>query len=151
MDKNLFQSRAFRQPQKGIQMCIMAVYAAIGKQAAEMQCGIIFPTMLHSRQKLRVFIEIPVLNGFRDAGQFLINNTARADIQVADLGIAHLALRQADSAAAGVAFYAGVFFQYPVQHRGICLFNGVAVCFIIDAEAVQYHQNCRFLFHFWPP
>ena len=40
--------------------------------------------------------------------------------------------------------------QMRVQYGGIRLFDGVSVRFIIDAEAVQYHQNCRFLFHFWP-
>ena len=82
-------------------MILMAVHAAVGNQAEEMQALALlaawakaFFSTLFLRQ--RVF-----LDGLVDAGQVLVNDAAGAEVEVADLAVAHLAVGQADIHAAG--------------------------------------------------
>ena len=78
-------------------MGVVAVHAAVGEQAHQMQgaCrfSMRFPLAATQRGVLK---EIAVCNGLGDAGQFLIHHAAGADVGVADLGVAHLSIRQAD-------------------------------------------------------
>ena len=48
------------------------------------------------RRRARVAREVAGRDGVVDAGEVLVDDAARADVQVADLGIAHLAVGQAD-------------------------------------------------------
>src|SRR5690606_25116853 len=46
-----------------------------------------------------IFKKLLVSDRLRYPGQILIHGSSRADVEMADLGVAHLALRQADSLA----------------------------------------------------
>ena len=73
-----------------------------------MQVRIVFLGVLHRGEKSLVLKEIPVADGFADAGQLLVNDAARADVGVADLGVAHLPVREADVHAGSADFRHGV-------------------------------------------
>ena len=55
-----------------------------------------------------VFEEFAVLDLFRDLGEVLIDDAARAHVEVADFGVAHLTVGQADGAAARAERRGGV-------------------------------------------
>ncbi len=82
-------------------MPLVGVHPTVGHQAHQVQAAAGLPQGVHSPNKLLLLEEVPVLDGFGDAGQFLVHDAARADIQVPHLGIAHLPLGQAYVQAGG--------------------------------------------------
>ena len=87
--------------------------------------------------------EAAVLGGLADARQFLHHHAAGADVQVADLGIAHLAVRQADIAAGGAQEGVRAGLPEPVEVRLARLADGVVGGFLAPAQAVEDHQHHR--------
>ncbi len=87
--------------------------------------------------------EAAVLGGVADARQFLHHHAAGADVQVADLGVAHLAVRQPDIAAGGVQEGVRAALPQPVEVRLARLTDGVVGGFLAPAEAVEDHQHHR--------
>ena len=78
---------------------LMRVHAA-GRHQAEQVAGAARRLQLRDQVgERRRAGEAAVLGGLADARQFLHHHAAGADVQVADLGVAHLAVRQADVAA----------------------------------------------------
>ncbi|GBQ06327.1 hypothetical protein AA14362_0813 [Acetobacter cerevisiae DSM 14362] len=62
-----------------------------------------------------------ILNGGGDAWQFLHDDAACADIQVADFGIAHLAIGETNVFPAGAQEAAGTIFPKRIKNRGVGL------------------------------
>ncbi|MNH34267.1 hypothetical protein D3C79_948470 [compost metagenome] len=50
---------------------------------------------VHQLHQGRIAGKGAILDGFVDAGEVLINDPARAEVHVPNLGVAHLAIRQA--------------------------------------------------------
>ena len=123
----------------------VAVDAARRKQTHEVQRGALFLCILHRGGQRGILKEIAVLNGFCDLDELLVDDSARADIGVADLGIAHLPVRQTDIEPGGADDRVRVFREVPVKIRGVCGFDGIAVIARIDAEAV-HNQQCNWCF-----
>ena len=73
-------------------MLVVAVDATVGEQADEMQCLAVRRSVLYRAQKGRIFKKTAVLDVFGDAGELLIHDTACADVRVAHLAVAHLAV-----------------------------------------------------------
>ena len=86
---------------------------------------------------------LPSCDGLADARQFLHHHAAGADVQVADLGVAHLAVRQPDIAAGGVQEGVRTGLPQPVEIRLPRQTNGVVGDFLAPAEAVEDHQHHR--------
>ena len=59
---NIFKSVAFCQFQKGIEVCVMAVNAAIGEQAVYMQAGSLFLHIVYRFQKCLILKESTALD-----------------------------------------------------------------------------------------
>jgi hypothetical protein len=88
---------------------------------------------------------VAVLHGLRDAGQLLIHDAARADVRVADLAVAHLAVRQADVHAGSADLRQRVFSKQLVEVRLVRGGNRVALR-RGKAEAVHNHEY-NWFFH----
>ena len=84
-----------------------------------------------------------VRDGVADAHQFLLHHAAGADIQVADLGVAHLAVRQSDIAAGGVQEGVRAGLPQAGEGRGLRQAHGVVRAVLTPAEAVEDHQHYR--------
>ena len=121
-------------------MGIVAVDPAVRQQAHEMQGLAVVLGRLHGMEQGRVLGHVPLFGRLGDAGQFLIHNTARANIGVAHLRVAHLPVRQAHVQARGPDFGHRVFLEDALQVGGIGGHNGVALV-RGNAKAVQNHQN----------
>ena len=90
----------------------------------------------------------PSLDGLGDEGELLVHDAACAHVGVADLGVAHLAVGQADSHAGSVDGGHGVFCHQSIQMGGLGGHHGVAVGLVRHpAEAIHDAQKNRFLCH----
>ena len=124
----------------------MAVHPAVGQEARQVQGGPRFFGVVHGVFQGFVFEEIPILNGFGDAGQLLIHHPAGADIGVADLAVAHLPVGQAHVHAGRADGGAGVLREHLGQVGGLGGLDGVAVGVGVNAEAIHDDKSQRF-FH----
>ena len=82
-------------------------------------------------------------DGVADANQFLFHHAPRADVQVADLGVAHLAVGQSDIAAGGVQEGVRTGLPQAGEGRGLRQPHGVVRAVLTPAEAVEDHQHYR--------
>ena len=95
--------------------------------------------MLHGMVQRYIIEENPVVDGFGDASELLIDDASSADVEVTDFGVAHLALRQPHGQTARGELHVRIFGEDRVQVRRVCGGNGVPVGRRIEAETVQYH------------
>src|SRR6516164_5321358 len=97
-------------------MLLVAVHTSVRDQPKEMEAraGSFFESLF----KDRVTGQFAVLDRFVDPGKVLIDDTARAEIQMADLGISHLTIGETDIHTAGAQAAAGVgLVQIIVERR----------------------------------
>ena len=127
-------------------MVDVAVDAAVGQQAHEMQGTAAFFAGADGSQIGGVFKEAAVLDGPADAGQVLEDHAAGADVGVAHLAVSHLSLRQAYVQAGSLQLAEGVLGEEIVQLGGVGSLNGVAGDVLSQGEAV-HDDKCRWSFH----
>ena len=128
-------------------MGIVAVNASVGHQTEQMKSGIILPAVLHRLQKFRNLKKIPVLDGFGNTGQLLVNHTAGTHIQMAHLGVTHLSLGKSHGHTAGIALHEGALAHELIHNRRPGLAHRIVLAVVVQAVAVKNHQYCRFLAH----
>jgi hypothetical protein len=100
--------------------------------------GVQLLAKLHHRRQAG---DRPVRDGAADAGQVLHHDPAGANIQVADLGIAHLALGQPDIRAAGAQEGAGAGGPEAVEDGGDRLGHGVVRLVFPPTPAIQDDEH----------
>ena len=94
------------------------------------------------RQQLGIGVEAAILDRRVHPGQVLVDDAPGANVHVADLGIAHLALRQADVAALGVHQGVRAVGQQPPPVRQVGLGQGIVGRRLLTmAPAVQDQQE----------
>ena len=120
----------------------VTVHTAVRQQAEDVQ-GLAVRRVIKGSSIDRILKKRPVLNGLCDARQILKHNAAGADIRVADLAVAHLAVRQADIQPGGGQLRVRPTLQEAVHDRGLGHVNGVAVIRFADAVAVE-DDECDF-------
>src|SRR2546425_2457255 len=80
----------FGHAQQGVEVFLVGMDAAVAQQAQEMDSRL--PTPLHELHEKRLLEEVAAQDGGVDARDFLVDDSARADVQVADFGISHEAV-----------------------------------------------------------
>ncbi len=85
----------------------------------------------------RIVVDFARFNGFVDFYEVLIHDAACADVEVAYLGVAHLAVGQTDKFAAGLQFGVGICLDKIVPVRGWCAVDGVGMVVLANAPAVK--------------
>jgi hypothetical protein len=98
---------------------------------------------LERRADRRVGPELAARHGLVDARQVLLDDGAGAEVQVADLAVAHLALGQPDGGAAGLELRVRVARPEVVEDRRARQVDGVAGPGRREAPAVEDHQADR--------
>ena len=84
-----------------------------------------------------------LLDGLGDAGEVLVDDAPGPQVHVADLGVAHLAVRQAHVAAIGVDQAVGLLLPQAVHHRSAGGEDGVVGGRFVVAVAVEDDQGYR--------
>ena len=146
MDVNLLQAVTLGQLHKAVKMGDVAVHAAVGEQADQVQSGVVFLRVFHGGEERLVLKEGAVLDRLRDAGQLLIHDAARADVRVADFTVAHLAVRQAHVHTGRADLGQRVRGKQAVKVRFLGRGDRVPLR-RGNAEAVEDHKQKRFLSH----
>ncbi|MNP05238.1 hypothetical protein D3C76_971840 [compost metagenome] len=128
----------------GDQVVLVAVHAAVGEQPHEMHGLASGNGFIYCAGQHRILEELAVADRLGHAGEVLVDDTAGAEVHVADLGVAHLAVGQADVHAGAGDQAVRLAGQQAVPIgllRGIdgVVFRGVAM-----AEAVQDDQDQGF-------
>ncbi len=122
-------------------MILMRVHAAGRKQPSHMHRAFRHLDLRNQIDKRRAMGEAAILDRHIDARQILRHHAAGADIHVADFGIAHLALRQADGAAGRGEQRMRILRQQPRVVRRLRLGDGVVGCIGPPAPAVENAEH----------
>ena len=125
----------------GEQVPVERVDAARTEQPDEVQGAAGLAQAGAQLDQRRELIEFTGLDALGDADQVLGDHAAGAEVQVADLAVAHLAFGEADGESAGVEQGARKALPEPVPDRGGGQLDGVAFALGPVAPAVQNHQD----------
>jgi hypothetical protein len=122
-------------------MVLVRVHAARRHQADQVAGSAARLKRVDQAGQRRVAGQRAVLHRTVDARQVLHHHAAGAQVHVADLGIAHLSLGQADVAAAGLDQGVRVVAQKAVPGGRVRLRDGIVGGLLAVAPAVQDAQN----------
>ena len=124
----------------------MAVNAAVGKKAHQMKRRAVLLAVFNRSDKRLVCKEVTVTNGFCNSCKLLINNSARADVGVSNLAVAHLSVGKTNVHTRSADECVGIGCKELVNVRCACGNYCVSVVGSIFAEAVKNDKSQRF-FH----
>ncbi len=122
--------------QQRLQVAEAGVHAAVGDQPDQvhtLRAG----ERVHDRG---VLAQHPVEHGVVDTREVLADDSAGAEVEVADLGVAHLALGEPHGAPGGRQRGVRVGAPQRVEHRRARQRDGVAGARVGEAPAVQHDQ-----------
>ncbi len=125
-------------------MRLPRMHAAIGEQTEQMQPAAAGAGVLHGVDQHGMREEFAVLDHQLDARDVHVHDAPGADIEVADLAVAHLAVGQPDERAAGVNQRVGILAQQAVVGRLAGQRDGVGLGFGAVSPAVEDDENERF-------
>ncbi len=136
-----------KQRRQGDGMVLMRMHAAGRNEAEQMRGAFALLQPGDEILERRVLRQRTVFDCRVDARQFLHHHAAGADIQMADLGIAHLSLWQADRLAAGGQEGVRRAGPEPVEVRRLGQGDGIVVPGFIPAETVENDEHHGFCGH----
>ena len=125
-----------------VEVALVAVYAARGNEAEQMDSAAIGLGILHDLDEDFVLEEVAVLNITRDARELLVDEAAGTDVRVTDFRVAHLAVRQADEFAGSLQVARVVVCHEAVEDRSLRSFYGIALVELTTETAAIHDDEC---------
>ena len=120
----------------------MGMDAAVGNQTDEMQRAVVGFCVFHGTQKRLVLKEHAVPYVLGDLDQHLIDHAAGADVGMSNLGIAHLAVRQAHVKAGSADLGEAIPGLQGIDVGSALGENGIALKIVIsNAEAIENEKS----------
>ena len=144
VDEDVGQLMLRGHAEESLEVALVRVDAAVGEQTDEVERSSLLRGQFAGADQCGVGEEAAVEDGGVDAGHVHADDSARAQIQVADFGVAHLAVGQADEVLAGAKEGVGVFAEQLVVGGFAGLGDGVAVGLGAIAPAVEDGENDGF-------
>ena len=132
---------ALRQLEQGTHVVDVGVDASGRDEPEQMDVAAALARAPERRDECFVVEEGTVADGAVDALEVLVEHPAGADRQVADLGVAHLAGRQADRLAGSAELGVRVVAPEPVEHRRVRELDRVPRARRRDPPAVEDHER----------
>ena len=145
VEANLAQTIAACQLEQRKHVVNVGMHTAVRQQTENVQGGIKPLALVDCAHQSRIPEEIAVLDGLGDAGQLLIYNAACTDVGVANLGVAHLAVRQTNVQTGCTDIGERVLCENLIEIRLFSSLNGVALGLLAVTEAVHDDQSGRLL------
>ena len=136
VDHEVAHREAPGELQQRLQVAEAGVHAAVGHQPDQVH-ALGAGERVHDRG---VLAQHPVEHGVVDAREVLADDGAGAEVEVADLGVAHLPLGQPHGAPGGRQRGVRVGVPQLVEHRRARQRDGVAGAGIGEAPAIQHDQ-----------
>ena len=130
---------ALRHFKESVQMRIVAVHTAVRQKSVKVQIGAPHLAVVDRGKKLGILEKLAVLDLLGDPGQLLIHDPAGAHVHVADLRIAHLAVRKSDRHAAGISLDKRILLHQAVHHRRLCHGDCIRLGILVQPVSVQDH------------
>ena len=143
--EDVFETVFGSRPEQGVEMALVGVDSAIGEQAEQMQLAIALAGANHGLGDHRVRGELAAGNQRVDAGDVHVDDAARADVEMADFAVAHLAVGQADEVIGGMEQGVGKLGEQLVVGGLAGQRNGVGLGLRPVAPAIEDGQDQRFL------
>ena len=122
-------------------MILMGVHAAGRDQPHDVASAVRGAQLFDEFAQSGDFGQTAALDRVRDARQVLHDDPTRADVQVANLGIAHLAARQSHVLAGCIEEGMGACIPEPGEGGRIGLTNGVVGALLAPAPAIEDHEH----------
>ncbi len=144
MDVDLLHAVLLCHIQHGEDMGQVAVDAAVGHEAHDVQSAAACFRVLNGLEVDRVPEEFAVLDLLGHLGQDLEYDAARAHIGVTDLGVAHLPLGETHVEAGGLEHGVGILGKESVKIGGIGDIDGVSLRGSGQPVAVHDDKDCFF-------
>lgn len=141
VDVDLFKARALGKAQERVHVAVEAVHAAVGEKPHDVQGAALFLTVGDEGLHLGVFGDRAVGDGAVDLDEVLIEDAARADVEVAHFGIAHLAFGQAHVLAVGAKLGVRILRREFAEAPRLDAADHVGLVAAADAPAVENHQQ----------
>ena len=126
VDEDARQAAVACELQEGAQVVVAGVDAAVAQEAEEVERLAALPGVLDRADERGVLEEGAVLDRLVEAGDPLVDDEAGAEVEVPDLGVAHLPGGQADVAAGGSHLGVGELPHPAVDVRRVGQPDGVA-------------------------
>ena len=141
VDVNLLQAVFLRDAEELIHVLQGGVHAAVGGEAHQVELLAGGLDIVVDRLYLGVLEEFMVTDGHVDLDEVLVDHAAGAQVHVADLGVAHLPVRQTDVFAAGLQVAVRIFRTQAVDDRRALRPDGVGIIVFALAPTVEDHQK----------
>ena len=135
----LCETLCLRELKDSVKVSDVAVNAARGHKSHQVETRVVLERLVHSVDDSLVLAELAVVDSLCDSGELLINNSARADVGVTDLAVAHLTVGETYVKTRSADLREGVLAEENVKIGSVCGGNGVSLGGS-NAEAVQYHK-----------
>ena len=137
---DLVEAFLLRHSEELVEVVEAGVHAAMGAEAHEMELSAAVFHIIVCRAYLLIVEELVVAAGHIDLHEVLIYDSTGAEIHVADLRVAHLAVGQADVLATGLEVGHGVFRAETVDEGGALRVDCIRMVVASFSPAVQNHQ-----------
>ena len=144
MQVDLLGAALGRQLGHGDQMILVAVHATVGKQAEDVHRLTRTYGLVDGGTDGRIGEELAVADRLGHPGEVLVHHAAGAEIHVADLGVAHLPVRQADIHATAGDQSVRLSSQQTIVNRLARGMDGIEVRAVAVPEAIENDQYQRF-------
>ncbi len=122
----------------------MTVHATCREQAHNVHGFTLCDGVIYRARQRRVAEEGTLFDLYVQTGEILINNAARAQIDVTNFRVTHLAVRQAHFEAGSVNQRVRTFRPQCIHDRRFGIKNSVILLIFAVAVAIQNHQYHRF-------
>ncbi len=150
MNVHILQALILSKFDQSHQVIHVAVYAAVGHQAHQVELATAFLGAGHRIQESLIGKKISIVDSLADTSEFLIHDAARTDVEMAHFGVTHLALGQTHIQTTGMNGGGGVLLDIFFNMGNALLSDGIAFLIFADAKAVQNQKRSHFL-HSWSP
>ena len=120
VDAHLIHTKTLGHLEQGIKMGVIRMHATIRKEPHKMQGRTMLSDRSHRRGDHLVFEELAALAGIIDTRELLVDRSSSTDIQMPDLGIAHLTLRQTNGLSRSIEFDVWTGREKLIEMRRVC-------------------------------
>ena len=147
VDIRLGYAPPLRHFEQGKEMGDVAVDAAVGEQAPEVELLAVVARAVHGLDEGGIFEEVALLDRLGDLGEVLIDDAARADVEVPDLRVPHLPVGEPYGEPARAELGGGVGLSEFDDVFAAVHVDGIPYDEGVDAVAVHDDECIRFLIH----
>ena len=122
-------------------MLDVGVYAAVADEAEKVDGFARRAGVVEGFEQGLILVQFAVAHGFVDAGEFLPHDAPGSNVEVADLGVAHLAFGQAHVFTEGDEGAVGIVRPEAVEVGGVGLVNRIGAVLWAEAPAVEDEEE----------